>query len=97
MRLGLLATIAWIVQLTQPVVTILDDTAGGAIARRLLPAAFILPIVLGWLRLTGERRGWFSSEFGLTLFVLALIVLFNLLIWWIAPVTSRPSGDSTRL
>ena len=73
----------------QPIVTILDDSAGGAIARRLLPAAFVLPIILGWLRLIGERRDWFSSDFGLTLFVLALIVLFNLIIWWIAQLQRR--------
>ena len=73
----------------QPVVLLLDDTVGGSVARRLLPAAFILPVLLGYLRLIGERRDWFSSDFGLTLFVLGLIVLFNLLIWWNALVQRR--------
>jgi len=73
----------------QPVATLLDDTVGGAVARRLLPAAFILPIVLGYLRLIGERRQWFSADFGLTLFVLSLIVIFNALIWWNSQIQRR--------
>ena len=73
----------------QPVATLLDDTVGGAVARRLLPAAFVFPIVLGYIRLLGERRGWFSGEFGLTVFVLALIVLFNGLVWWNAQIQRR--------
>ncbi|MEA2711706.1 MAG: two-component system, NtrC family, sensor kinase [Phycisphaerales bacterium] len=73
----------------QPVATLLDDTVGGAVARRLLPAAFILPVGLGYLRLLGQRRGWFSADFGLTLFVLGLIVIFNALIWWNAQIQRR--------
>jgi PAS domain S-box-containing protein len=73
----------------QPVATLLDDTVGGAVARRLLPAAFILPVVLGYVRLLGERHDVFSAEFGLTLFVLALIVLFNGMVWWNAQIQRR--------
>src|SRR5205814_1501725 len=35
----------------QPMTTLLDHTVGGAVARRLLPAAFAVPLLLGWLRL----------------------------------------------
>ena len=38
----------------EPVSTILSDTAGGVVARRLLPAAAILPLLIGWLCLAGE-------------------------------------------
>ena len=49
----------------QPIATLLDDSVGGIVARRLLPAAFLVPLLLGWLRLVGERRGWITTEFGL--------------------------------
>src|SRR5439155_4288173 len=61
----------------QPMATLLDNTVGGIVARRLLPAAFLVPLLLGWLRLVGERREWISSEFGLSLLILSIIVAFN--------------------
>lgn len=33
------------------------ETAGGVLVRRLFPAALIVPVVVGWLRLQGERVG----------------------------------------
>src|SRR5580765_6914942 len=39
------------------VAVFLSDTAGGMVARRLLPVAILIPPVLGWFRLIGERRG----------------------------------------
>ncbi|RPI64664.1 MAG: PAS domain S-box protein, partial [Planctomycetaceae bacterium] len=51
---------------------------GGVSLRRLLPVA-LLPILLGWLRLTGERMGVFDAAMGtaiiMIIFIVALIVL----------------------
>src|SRR6185436_2776292 len=41
--------------------TVVDDSAGGILARRLLPAALIAPFIVGWLRLKGERLGYYST------------------------------------
>jgi two-component sensor histidine kinase len=60
---------------------IAEQGPGGSLARRLLPAAVLLPIGLGWLRLIGQRRGYYGTEFGLALFVVGMIVAFTLLIW----------------
>ena len=51
-------------------------------ARRLLPAAIALPIVLGLLGLTGQRMGLYDNAFGIALFALANILVFSALIWW---------------
>lgn len=56
-------------------------SAGGAMARRLLPAAIVLPAILGWLRLNGERMGFYSSEVGVSLFVVSVMLVFSILIW----------------
>jgi PAS domain S-box-containing protein len=58
------------------------DTSGGFMARGLLPAALLLPLLLGWLRLKGQQLGFYGPEFGLALFALSNIVVFTLLIWW---------------
>jgi signal transduction histidine kinase/DNA-binding response OmpR family regulator len=54
--------------------------AGGVLARRLLPAALLIPAVLGWLRLLGQRAGLFGAEIGLAMAVVANVALFVALI-----------------
>jgi len=34
-----------------------SDTSGGTLARTMIPAALLLPTVLGWLVLVGYRHG----------------------------------------
>lgn len=58
-----------------------SDGAGGVIARRLVPAAIIGPVVLGWLRLEGQRARLFDTEAGVSLFALSNIMVFGALIW----------------
>jgi signal transduction histidine kinase len=68
---------------------IASDTAGGFVARRLLPMAIILPTGLGMLRLAGEDAGWYNTKFGVALFTTAFIVVFLALIWWTARLLHR--------
>ncbi len=51
-------------------------TYAGAMARRLLPAAILLPVVLGWLHRLGEAHGLYPAAFGAALFVLGMIIIF---------------------
>jgi two-component system, sensor histidine kinase and response regulator len=73
----------------EPAATLVRTTTGGAMARRLLPAAVAIPLLLGWLRLQGQRVELYDTEFGASLFAIGTIVLFNLLIWWYAGVVDR--------
>lgn len=59
-----------------------SPTDGGIAVRRLLPVALILPLVIGWLRLEGERAGLYGSEFGLALFATSNAVILAALMWW---------------
>lgn len=61
--------------------TFTNDSPAGILARRLLPAAIGLPIVLGWLILSGQRMGYYDSAFGIALFALSNVIIFSLLIW----------------
>jgi len=79
----LLATGILAIQPARGFATLLASAgAGGKLSRRLLPFAFVTPLVLGWLRLEGERLGLYRTGLGVDLMVVALVTLFVTLIWW---------------
>lgn len=55
-------------------------TTSGALVRRVLPAVIVIPVVLGWLQLRGER-GLYPEVFGAALLVLANVVSLGALVW----------------
>jgi PAS domain S-box-containing protein len=55
--------------------------AGGTMARWLLPAVLLLTLLVGWLRLYGERSGFFGSETGVILVVVTYAVCMMSLVW----------------
>lgn len=61
--------------------TVCSPYIGGWMGRRLLPTAMLLPLVLGWLRLVGERASLFHPHFGLALLTACFAVLLALVIW----------------
>jgi signal transduction histidine kinase len=61
---------------------ITSPTTGGAVARRLLPMAILIPWVLGAALLLGEMGRFYEREFALSFFAVASIVAFTVLIWW---------------
>ena len=73
-----------------------SEGAGGTIARRLLPAAILIPIALGALRLIGEREGLYDTEFGISLFVISNVVIFTGLIWWNARLLDAAEAGRIR-
>ena len=52
----------------------------GLMLRRMIPAAVILPVLIGWLRLMGEHAGLYDTTFGVALLVLSTITIFVVLI-----------------
>ncbi|MBD2679352.1 MULTISPECIES: PAS domain S-box protein [Nostoc] len=58
------------------------DSAGGMIARRLLPVAIAIPLLLGWLQIATARMGLFEPGFATSIsVVLHIITLTGLLVW----------------
>ncbi len=70
-----------------------SNSFGGLMARRLLPAAVIIPIALGWLHLHGQRLGLYFLEPGLTLFALANVAFFVGVVWWSVNSLYRMDGQ----
>jgi PAS domain S-box-containing protein len=64
-------------------------TPGGVLVRSMLPAAILLPVLLGWLRVQAERNGLFGPETGLALFAAVTVVCFGGLVLWSACAVQR--------
>ncbi len=56
--------------------------SGGAVFRRLLPAAVVIPIVLAALVGRAEKLGIFAGYIGLTLLVVMIMTAFVLVVMW---------------
>jgi light-regulated signal transduction histidine kinase (bacteriophytochrome) len=61
---------------------ITSNSFGGIMARRLLPATLLIPIVLGWLQHRGQRAGLYTMEPGLAFFAVANVIVFISVVWW---------------
>jgi PAS domain-containing protein len=77
-----------------------DQGVGGSMARRLLPPAILVPLVLGWFRIRGEQLGYFGDAFGTGVMMLIMITLLSTLVFVIAAATrhterqQRLSGEA---
>ncbi|MEO8605064.1 MAG: response regulator [bacterium] len=56
------------------------DSEGGRLARRMLPVTLFVPLVTGYLRLLGERHGYYPTAFGIALMVVATTLAFSVLL-----------------
>ena len=68
--------------------------SAGLMLRRLIPAAIVVPVILGWLRLVGQRDGLYDTTFGAALLVLSTITIFVVLI--VVNARSVKALDATR-
>nr|MBA2586778.1 PAS domain S-box protein [Chthoniobacterales bacterium] len=70
--------------------------AGRTMARRLLPAAILVPAAIGWLRLEGQRTEIFDNEMGLALQTVANMVFFAFVVIWNARLLSRTDAERSK-
>jgi len=66
-----------------------SSLTGSITARRLLPIAFLAPIVLGGIRLYGTWKAGLSVELGVTALVLSIIICFVCIIWYNAVLLNK--------
>src|ERR1700752_3199656 len=70
------------------VATFLGKSPGAVVARRMLPA-FLVVILLGWIRTIARSNGWISQGFATAAFVIAILLLLGILIWLTALSLNR--------
>lgn len=58
-------------------VLLTSDDIGGITSRRLLPIAVVTPLVLGWLRIMGDRLKLYSFDFGVAMMMVVMITLLS--------------------
>jgi PAS domain S-box-containing protein len=63
--------------------------SGSTVARYLIPAAIIIPVILGYLRLWVAWTGFFSVELGTALLILANIIIFLTIVWFIVVTLNK--------
>ncbi len=63
---------------------IFNDTAGGALARRLIPAVIFVPIILGAFIVFSQQMAAFDIKFSIALLVLSNIAVLILILLWSA-------------
>ncbi|HLZ41427.1 MAG TPA: PAS domain S-box protein [Candidatus Sulfotelmatobacter sp.] len=68
-------------------------TLGGALTRRLLPAAIFIPLAIGWLRWKGQNAGLFSDWAGVASMTGLLIVLLSGLTVWTGFTVDRSDRE----
>jgi signal transduction histidine kinase/CheY-like chemotaxis protein len=71
---------------------LLENSLGAVVARRMLPA-FLVVILLGWIRNVGREAGLISPGFGTAAFVVAILLLLGVLIWLTALSLNRTDRE----
>jgi light-regulated signal transduction histidine kinase (bacteriophytochrome) len=72
-----------------------SPTNGGAVARRLLPMAVLVPWAIGGVLLAAEQKNYFRTDTAISMFAVASILIFSMLVWWNAKLLYR--ADQERL
>ena len=76
-----------------PTAWFLDEGATGAVARRGIPLIIVIPFLAGWIRLWGERSGFYDASFGTAMLVLVLVMLLlGVLSWSLRTVMRHESS-----
>jgi PAS domain S-box-containing protein len=81
---------------TQLVQILSSNSSAGILARRLLPAALVLPLCFGWLRLRGQHAGLYDLRFGMALFTMMNVSIFTALIYGTATLLFRIESERLR-
>ena len=68
---------------------IISAESGGSLTRRMLPAAIIIPIILGYIGLVGIGGIYYEAKIGISLLVMATIVFFIIFILYNASLVEH--------
>ncbi len=72
-----------------PVTVFTNERLAGKVARSLLAFSVIGPLVLGYLRLQGQWRDYYATEFGTALYATSMVAMFGFVIWLTARSVDR--------
>ena len=73
-----------------------NDTNSGLLLRTLFPAIIVVPILIGWMRLEGQRANLYDTQFGVALLVLGCIGCLTTLTVLVARSMHRLESEHAR-
>jgi PAS domain S-box-containing protein len=65
------------------------NKSGNRMARLLLPGVILIPLIIAWFRVSGERAGIFDSEIGVLFVATTYTLIITSLIWLAAFLVNR--------
>jgi two-component system cell cycle sensor histidine kinase/response regulator CckA len=68
---------------------LVSDTAGGVLARRILPVALLAPLLLGWLWIEGQQLGLYGPEVGRALTAVSDAIILTVILLGTAAALMR--------
>jgi PAS domain S-box-containing protein len=66
----------------EPLRTLLGGTISSMLAKRAVPLAVLVPLLVGWLQIRGQEAGYFDMASGTALRTFIEIILLVALVWW---------------
>src|ERR1017187_1843149 len=75
---------------------LVSDTAGGVLARRILPVALLAPLLLGWLRIEGEQLGLYGPGLGGALYAVSDAIILTAILLGTAAALMRADEKRRR-
>jgi signal transduction histidine kinase len=81
--------LGWMRELTR-------ETTSARTGRRTVAAVLVILPLLGWLRLKGERAGWYGEEIGVSITAVGGMAVLVLLVLWITRAGNRVEDTSRR-
>lgn len=72
-----------------------SEDLGGVMLRRLLPFAFGLPTLAGWIRITAQRSGHYRFNFGVAVAVATVILIVLSVLWVLAGTLNRTTSKKS--
>ncbi len=76
---------------------VVNKSLGGQMTRYFLPVITIAPLSLGWLRLAGQRAGYYDNEFGVCIMILSCTLVLLIITWRIGRALQRTDEERIRL
>ena len=76
---------------------VMSQDAGGVFARRVLPAVVMVPAAIIWLRMQGQREGFFDEELGAGIAVGGILAFLVIGTWLAARSLNRVYGELNRV